>query len=172
MSMKALFRLLCAAAISMLLSPMAQAAGDVHRGVVTLPLRTITALNETGAPDPAMNAACQKEFQPLLGKKVRTEYVINTKTLMMSAKSYFEGHSYPLSALGIAGVYAFAKYFNPPPAYLPLYSVQFMISTQFTQARSRLALHLAQDPKTMCLVSSMGMMMPLDASVPLQAPAK
>ena len=123
-----------------------------HKGTVSVALKTIEALNKNGSRNPAKDPACKAKFGSLVGKRVVTTYNINTKTLIMSASSTFEGKKYDLHPLGIAGRYAFGLYFNPPSPPLNIYGVLFQISLQFNNPVSNLVLVL--DADTNCLVSS------------------
>ncbi|MBV8647895.1 hypothetical protein [Paludibacterium sp.] len=150
--------------------PLASAHAEVRQSTVVERLMTIHAVNQAGGAEPGKDAACHMTFPQFIGLPVRTDYAIDPQTLVMRAESYFEAHRYPLSALGLANVYAFAAYFKPSPAYLPmLLSVQFRISTQFDHAASRLLLNL--DPQTNCVLSS-APFEPLDAAPALPAPEK
>lgn len=126
--------------------------GPDHKGTATVTLRTIEALNKNGSRNPARDPACKAKFGSLIGKKVVSSYNINTKTLIMSATSTFEGKKYDLHPLGLSSKYAFGLYFNPPDPPLNLYGVIFELTLQFTNPTSHLVLVL--DDQTNCLVSS------------------
>lgn len=123
-----------------------------HKGTATVTLKSIEALNKNGSRNPARDPACKAKFGSLIGKKVVSTYNINTKTLIMTASSTFEGKKYDLHPLGISSKYAFGLYFNPPDPPLNLYGVIFEVSLQFTNPTSHLVLVL--DDQTNCLVSS------------------
>lgn len=156
---------------SILLSsaPNAFSQNPDHKGKVTVALRTIKALTQTGSPDPAHDKDCKAKFGNLIGQRVTTTYNINTKTLIMSATSTFQGKDYALNPLGIAGRYAFGVF--KPKSDLPLYAVLFQISTQFNNPSSDLNLNLNE--QTSCLVSS-NLKGPGNwgGSVPMTGPAK
>jgi hypothetical protein len=142
-----------------------------HKGTATVTLKSIEALKKTGSRDPARDKDCKAKFGTLIGKKVVSSYNINTKTLIMTATSTFEGQKYELHPLGIAGRYAFGLYFNPPNPPLNLYGVLFQVSLQFNNPASNLVAVL--DDQTNCLVSSgangVGRW---GKSVPMSAPEK
>lgn len=56
-------------------------------------LEHVHAVMENGSPAPQHDAACQKELSmpesKYMGMKVKTDYTINSSTMMMSAKSMF-----------------------------------------------------------------------------------
>lgn len=131
-------------------APLAFSQNPDHKGKVNVTLKTIKALTQTGSPDPAHDKDCRAKFGNLIGQNVTTTYNINTKTLIMSASSTFQGQQYDLNALGIAGKYAFGVF--RPTSKLPLYAVLFQISTHFTNPSSDLNLTLNE--QTSCLVSS------------------
>jgi hypothetical protein len=140
-----------------------------HKGHATVALKTIKALSQTGSPDPAHDKDCKAKFGNLIGKQVMTTYDINTKTLMMSATSTFEGKQYQLNALGIAGKYAFGVF--KPSSDLPLYAVLFQVSLQFNNPSSDLVLNL--NSETNCLLSSSAKgVKGWGESVPMSAPEK
>jgi hypothetical protein len=140
---------------SMFVSSFASAApfqNPDHKGTATVTLKSIEALNKNGSRNPARDKDCKAKFGSLIGKKVVSSYNINTKTLIMTATSTFEGKKYDLHPLGLSSKYAFGLYFNPPNPPLNLYGVIFEISLQFNNPASNLVAVL--DDQTNCLVSS------------------
>lgn len=139
-------------AVGMSLSSANAADTNPRTGDVTLTLKTAKGLQLNGSPDPSQDQACADKYKTVLGQKVQTRYTINTKTLIMSAKSTLLGKTYTLHPLGIAGQYAFGEYMQPVPGPMPLYGVLFSIDTQFSSPVSNLILQLSNE--TNCLLSS------------------
>jgi len=124
--------------------------GSDHEGRVTLTLRSINALNQSGSPDSAHDKDCRARFINLIHQKVTTHYDIDTQTMIMSATSTFQDKPYDLHALGINGKYAFAAF--RPSSDLPLNAVLFDISNKFTEPSSSLTLRL--NDQIQCLLRS------------------
>jgi hypothetical protein len=138
--------------------------GDARTGSATVKLQFVHAVQSTGAADPKHDAACKKQLSGVnskyIGMKVKTDYSINTKTLMMSAKSMFPSpHSTQpleltvnLNALGIAKTYAFGTF---KPAELPeAYAVLFSISEKFTDPKSTFVVYGPKGQEYNCVISS------------------
>ncbi|HBU6102582.1 TPA: hypothetical protein MC434_002518, partial [Serratia marcescens] len=62
-------------------------------GNAEVTLEHVHAVMENGSPAPQHDAACKKELSmpesKYMGMKVKTDYTINSSTMMMSAKSMF-----------------------------------------------------------------------------------
>ncbi|MBZ0091324.1 MAG: hypothetical protein K8F27_03765 [Sulfuricellaceae bacterium] len=142
----------------------AEKKGDTHSGHATVKLRYVYGLLQNGSADPAHDAACKKQLSSpnsrFVGMPVTTRYTVDTKTLMMSAKSTFPSpHStqpleltVPLNALGIAGSYSFGAF---RPKELPqAYAVLFSIGEKFTGAKSSFVVFGPKDEAYNCLISS------------------
>lgn len=136
----------------MLLSSTSQASSQspYHVGTVSVTLKTIKALTQSGSPDPAHDKDCGAKYGNLRQQRVTTSYKINTETMIMSASSTFQGKRYDLNPLGTAGNYAFGVF--RPSSNLPVYAVLFQITTQFTNPSSELNLNLSEQVN--CLLSS------------------
>lgn len=150
-----------------LVQPVAAAdkvGGDTHTGHAKLKLQYVHGVLQTGAPDPAHDAACKKQLSSsnsnYIGMMVATEYSIDPKSMMMSAKSTFPSpHStspleltVPLSALGIAGSYSFGTF---RPKELPqAYAVLFSVSEKYTAAKSTFVVFGPKDQTYNCVISS------------------
>lgn len=131
----------------------APAVADDHTGDVTLELQSISAMNETGQPDPSRDADCQSAYGDWIGQSVTTEYEINPESMMMSATSTVQGSEVDLFPLGIQGIYAFMS--DGVPAALEeahVIRVLFQISMGFDHPESRVMTTL--DDTTNCLIES------------------
>ena len=132
-----------------------EGAGEMsdHSGDVTLTYAHISALTETGQPDPARDSDCQADYGDWVGREVMTHYEINPQTLMMHASSTVDGTEVDLFPLGIQGIYAFMSDGVPPALEEEnVFRVLFEISTEFEDAESRLMTTL--DETTNCLIES------------------
>lgn len=144
--------ILCGAAMVLALMGGAAAAQD-HEGDVTLTYSQVSALTQTGQPDPEHDAACQAAFGNWIGRSVETAYNINTRTLMMSAHSTIEGEDVALFPLGIQGLFVFMSDGVPPAlGEQRVIRVLFQISMGFDHPESRLMTTLDDD--TNCLIES------------------
>ena len=131
----------------------AAAVADDHTGDVTLELQSISAMNETGQPDPSRDADCQSAYGDWIGRSVTTEYEVNPVSMMMSATSTVQGSEVDLFPLGIQGIYAFMS--DGVPAALEeahVIRVLFQISMGFDHPESRVMTTL--DDTTNCLIES------------------
>lgn len=128
------------------------ASGQILKGTVTTKMASIKALHPNGSPDPSKDPACRSKYGNLLGKPATTTYEINTKTNMMTATTKFEGQTYVLSALGIAGSYSFGKFFNPPLPPLNVYGALFSLNLQGKNPVNSFVLVLNNE--TNCVLSS------------------
>lgn len=159
---------------------MAKTNGDTHTGTAKVKLQYVYGLQQNGSPDPAHNAACKTQLARFLGMPVTTQYEINTKSLMMSAKSIFPSPvktqplelSVDLNALGLAGNYSFGTF---RPSVLPeAYAVLFSISKKFTAPKSSFIFFGPKDQQYNCLISSAknATKSPESAKFGLDAPTK
>jgi hypothetical protein len=132
----------------------------LHTGTETVKLSYVQALSEAGTPMPTMDASCKQFASNYVGMPVKTQYSIDTETLIMQAQSSFPSPqktqplelSVKLNALGIAGSYDFASY---RPAVVPgLYAVIFNLNKDFTNAVSSMLLFGPEGLDYNCLVSS------------------
>ena len=133
-------------------------------GTAKLRLSHVFATLQTGQPDekPEDMAACRKQVSApdsrYLNVVVTTRYSVDAKSLMMSASSSLPSPhatqplvlTIPLSALGIAGQYAFGAF---RPAALPDDYVLFSIGLDFKAAQSSV-LVLNEGKDYNCLVTS------------------
>lgn len=95
--------------------------------------------------------------------KVKTDYTINSSTMMMSAKSMFPSPdsmkpmelTVDLSALGLADVYAFGAF---KPAALPQAYIYFTIDKDFKNPVSTFMI-INQGKQYNCVISSSNKMM-------------
>jgi hypothetical protein len=122
-----------------------KAGNPTRTGTVSVVLKNVHGVLNTGAPDPAHDVACRTQLSNIsskyVGLPVKTTYSINTQTGVMTAQSTFPSpnSAQPLQLtavmhpLGLSGVYSFGG-FRPPT--LPNAYVLFSISTQFTNAKS------------------------------------
>lgn len=144
--------ILCGAAMALALMG-GTAVAQNHQGDVTLVYAHISALTQTGQPDPDHDAACQAAFGNWIGQPVETVYDINTQTYMMSAHSTIEGNHVTLYPLGIQGLFAFMSDGVPPALEEQrVIRVLFQISMGFDHPESRLMTTLNDD--TNCLIES------------------
>ena len=98
-----------------------------------------------------------------MGMKVKTDYTINSSTMMMSAKSMFPSPdsmkpmelTVDLSALGLADVYAFGAF---KPAALPQAYIYFTIDKDFKNPVSTFMI-INQGKQYNCVISSSNKMM-------------
>ena len=98
-----------------------------------------------------------------MGMKVKTDYTINSSTMMMSAKSMFPSPdsmkpmelTVDLSALGPADVYAFGAF---KPAALPQAYIYFTIDKDFKNPVSTFMI-INQGKQYNCVISSSNKMM-------------
>lgn len=131
----------------------APAMADDHTGDVTLELQSISAVNETGQPDPSRDADCQSAYGDWIGQSVTTEYRIDPQSMMMSASSTVQGTPVDLFPLGIQGIYAFMS--DGVPAALEeehVFRVMFQISIGYDHPESRVMTTL--DDTINCLIES------------------
>ena len=133
-------------------------------GKASVRLTHVFATLQTGSPDtkPEDIAACRKQVSSpdsrYLGVTVNTLYSIDAKTMMMSASSSLPSPqatkpvmlTIKLSALGLAGQYAFGAF---RPAALPNNFVLFSTGLDFKGAKSSV-LVLNEGKDFNCLVSS------------------
>ncbi|GLK51677.1 hypothetical protein GCM10017621_11850 [Maricaulis virginensis] len=129
------------------------AMADDHTGDVTLELQSISAMNQTGQPDPSRDADCQSTYGDWIGQSVTTEYRIDPQSMMMSANSTVQGTAVDLFPLGIQGIYAFMS--DGVPAALEeqhVFRVMFQISMGYDHPESRVMTTL--DDTTNCLIES------------------
>lgn len=140
-----------ALSLALLCAPAALAAEE--QGDVTLTLQKITALEQTGGPDPAHDEACQAEYGMWLGRTVETSYTIDPQTLMMSASSVIEGVDVHLFPLGIQGLYVFMSDGVPPElGEQNVIRVLFQISIGYDHPESRIMTTLNETVN--CLIES------------------
>lgn len=121
--------------------PAAAATAEPHTGKANVVLRYAHAVHQNGTADPKHDAVCKKELSSVnskfVGMQVKTDYSVDTKTLMMSAESMFPSPvatqplelTVKMNPLGIAGKYAFGAF---RPAELKNSYVLFSISEKFT----------------------------------------
>jgi len=129
------------------------AMADDHSGDVTLDLQSISAMNQTGQPDPSRDADCQSAYGDWIGQSVTTEYRIDPDTMMMSATSTVQGSEVDLYPLGIQGIYAFMSDGVPPALEeAHVFRVLFQISMGYDHPESRVMTTL--DDTTNCLIES------------------
>ncbi len=131
----------------------APAMADDHTGDVTLELQSISAVNETGQPDPSRDADCQSAYGDWIGQSVTTEYRIDPQSMMMSASSTVQGTPVDLFPLGIQGIYAFMS--DGVPVALEeehVFRVMFQISIGYDHPESRVMTML--DDTINCLIES------------------
>jgi len=129
------------------------AMADDHTGDVTLELQSISAMNQTGQPDPSRDADCQANYGDWIGQSVTTEYRIDPQSMMMSASSTVQATAVDLFPLGIQGIYAFMS--DGVPAALEeqhVFRVMFQISMGYDHPESRVMTTL--DDTTNCLIES------------------
>ena len=141
------------------------AAGEINNFIVTL--EHVHAVMENGSPAPQHDAACKKELSmpesKYMGMKVKTDYTINSSTMMLSAKSMFPSPdsmkpmelTVDLSALGLADVYAFGAF---KPAALPQAYIYFTIDKDFKNPVSTFMI-INQGKQYNCVISSSNKMM-------------
>jgi hypothetical protein len=121
---------------------------EERTGTVYTYLYNIFGLHPNGSPNPGADAACVAKFSGYRGPASNT-YKINTQTLIMSAETAFNGKTYKLHPLGIAGKYAFGLYMRPAT---PIYGVLFTISTDFFNWSNRVIFVL--NSSTNCVLIS------------------
>jgi uncharacterized low-complexity protein len=80
---------LATAAALLLSATVAHAAEEPKKGTATTEMKSVSAVQQNGSPDPSKDGACQAKFGTLLGKKAVSNYDINPKTGMMKAKTTF-----------------------------------------------------------------------------------
>lgn len=133
-------------------------------GTAKVKLTHVFATLQTGQPDqkPEDIAACRKQVSApdsrYLGVTVTTRYSIDAQSMMMSASSSLPSPhatkpvmlTIQLSALGIAGQYAFGAF---RPSAMPDTYVLFSIGTDFKGAKSSV-LVLNEGKDYNCLVTS------------------
>lgn len=136
-------------------------------GNAEVTLEHVHAVMENGSPVPQHDAACQKELSmpesKYIGMKVKTDYTINSSTMMMSAKSMFPSPdsmkpmelTVDLSALGLADIYAFGAF---KPAALPQAYIYFTIDKDFKNPVSTFMI-INQGKQYNCVISSSNKMM-------------
>ncbi|WP_406903369.1 hypothetical protein [Serratia marcescens] len=136
-------------------------------GSAAVMLEHVHAVMENGSPAPQHDAACKKELSmpesKYIGMKVKTDYTINSSTMMMSAKSMFPSPdsmkpmelTVDLSALGLADVYAFGAF---KPAALPQAYIYFTIDKNFKDPVSTFMI-INQGKQYNCVISSSNKMM-------------
>jgi hypothetical protein len=116
-------------------------------GTVTLQLKHLFGLTNTGAPKPSADKLCRARFGYLAGS-AKTTYKIDPQTFMMSAQTIFRSTMYNLYAVGLAGKYALSYFQSSSGRTPPIYAVNFVISLQFTNPHSSVDLSL--DAETGC----------------------
>ena len=136
-------------------------------GNAEVTLEHVHAVIENGSPAPQHDSACKKELSmpesKYIGMKVKTDYTINSSTMMMSAKSMFPSPNdkqpmeltVDLSALGLADVYAFGAF---KPAALPQAYIYFTIDKDFKDPVSTFMI-INQGKQYNCVISSSNKMM-------------
>ncbi|GGA41903.1 hypothetical protein [Dyella nitratireducens] len=157
--------LLACCALSLIAASYGEAASAAPvTGTAKVQLTHVFATLQTGQPDtkPEDTAACRKQVSApdsrYFGITVSTSYSIDAKSLMMSASSTLPSPhatkpvvlTIPLSALGLAGQYAFGAF---RPTALPDDYVLFSIGLDFKAAKSSV-LVLNSDKDYNCLVTS------------------
>jgi hypothetical protein len=148
--MKTMF-LTGAMSLALACAPAALAAED--QGDVALTLHAITALDQTGQPDPYHDAECQARYGEWIGKVVETQYSINPETMWMTATSVIEGVEVRLYPLGIQGLYAFMSDDLPQPLQeQQVIRVLFQISIGYDHPESRIMTSLTDTVN--CLIES------------------
>lgn len=140
-----------ALSLALLCAPAALAAED--QGDVTLTLQMISALDQTGQPDPSHDAECRDQYGQWLSRTVDTRYTIDPQTLMMSATSTVQGSDVQLFPLGIQGLYVFMSDGVPDPlAAQNVTRVLFQISIGYDHPESRIMTTLTYTVN--CLIES------------------
>ena len=122
---------------------------EERTGTVYTYLYNIFGLHPNGSPNPGADAACVAKFSGYRGTASNT-YKINTQTLIMSAETTFNGKTYKLHPLGLAGKYAFGLYMRPAN---PIYAVLFTISKDFFSWNNRVSFVL--NHSTNCALTSL-----------------
>ncbi|EMF07018.1 hypothetical protein [Serratia marcescens] len=136
-------------------------------GNAEVTLEHVHAVMENGSPAQQHDAACKKELSmpesKYMGMKVKTDYTINSSTMMMSAKSMFPSPdsmkpmelTVDLSALGLADIYAFGAF---KPVALPQAYIYFTIDKDFKSPVSTFMI-INQGKQYNCVISSSNKMM-------------
>jgi hypothetical protein len=126
--------------------------GPAHQGMTKTRMAKLHSVTANGGHDVEKDRACFTKFNGLLGDEAVAKYDIDPETLMMSAQVTFHDQSYDLEALGIAEVYAFGSFFNPPSQPLDAYGVIYSLSPKFANPQNEFILVL--DDGTKCALSN------------------